>query len=175
LVITGIGTPLGNGELRIVLSNIPANCSPVYCKPIIMKIMSQTMHFVTTSIKGGIFFFLPLVFCWLVLKKAIGIVSGLVQPLAERLGVDAFLGKATLSILVGVVILLLSFVGGLLLKFRKVRRINEQLESFLSMFFPKYLSLRSKVTEINSKVAKDGTEPTDLTVLTTETTVQTKI
>ena len=145
------------------------------CTPIIMKVMQRTMGFVATSIKGGIFFFLPLVFCWIVLKKAIGTVSGLVKPLAERLGVDAFLGKATLGILVAFVILLICFIGGLLLKVRKVRRINERLESFLSMFFPQYLKMRSKVTEINSKVTAEGVQHTDVTVLTTETTVQTKI
>jgi uncharacterized membrane protein len=140
-----------------------------------MTVMQRIIRFVGTSIKGGVFFFLPLVFLWMILKKAIGIVSDLVKPLAERMGVDAFLGKATLSILVAVIILLICFVGGLLLKVRKVRRINERLESFLAMFFPQYLKMRSKVTEINSKVIKENAEPPEVTVLTTETTVQAKI
>src|SRR5688572_6420525 len=140
-----------------------------------MTVMQRLWLFLKTTIKGGIFFFLPLIFVWIVLQKAIGILSGLIKPLAERLGVDAFLGRATLGLLVGFVILLICFCGGLLLRVRKVRRVNQRLESFLGMFFPQYMEMRFKVTEIKSKVTTTGGESPEVTVLASESTIRKEI
>jgi hypothetical protein len=137
-----------------------------------MQVMQRLWRFVITTVKGGVFFFLPLVFCWIVLQKAIGIISGIVQPLAERLGIDALAGRATLGLLVGLVILLICFFGGLLLKVSRVKRVNQRLERFLGMFFPQYMEMRSKVTEIKSKVTPGSVEPTEVTVLTTESSIR---
>lgn len=61
------------------------------------------------------------------------------------MGIDKFAGKATLSILVVFVMLLLCFISGLLIKPRRIKQFNKRLEALLLTFIPDYDKARAKI------------------------------
>jgi uncharacterized membrane protein len=109
--------------------------------------MKSIWFFIKTTVKGGVFFFFPVVFIYVVIQKASGILAKIITPLAEKFGIDGLAGKATLGILVAIVILLICFIGGLLMRIKQMKRINEKLEEFLMEFTPKYKRIKPKSTK----------------------------
>jgi hypothetical protein len=63
------------------------------------------------------------------------------------MGIDKFAVKATLTILVVFVMLLLCFIGGLLIRIRRFKPFNERLEALLLTFIPDYEKVRAKIVK----------------------------
>jgi len=78
--------------------------------------MKSIWFFILTTIKGGLFFFIPVVLIGILLHKAFTIISHFIGPLAEKIGVEKLAGKATLTIIVLFLFLLLCFCVGLLMR-----------------------------------------------------------
>lgn len=108
--------------------------------------MSQLHDFLSKTIKGGIFFVIPLTVILAVLAKAHAFLKEFTAPLAlilpkNILGIDG-------SFLIAFVILVSScFLGGLLLQYRFVRKRIDFLEANLLSRLPGYSFLKSAATE----------------------------
>lgn len=108
--------------------------------------MSRPHDFISKTIKGGIFFVVPLTVILAVLAKAHAFLQEFTAPLASVLpknvlGVDG-------SFLIALIILVSScFLGGLLLQYRFVRRRIDFLEANLLSRLPGYSFLKSAAAE----------------------------
>ena len=120
--------------------------------------MKSIVFFFKTSITGGITFFLPLVFLMIMLKHAVEELTRVVGPLAEKLGIATIAGKATILIFVIVIILLICFLGGLLMRLPQFRQLNEMMENNVMTLIPGYDTFKQTAM---SKVTKIGGTPQD--------------
>lgn len=109
--------------------------------------MKSFWFFIQTTVKGGVFFFLPLVFIGVVIQKAVTVLSAIIGPLAAKFGIQNLAGKATLGILVAIAILLICFFGGLLMRVKQLKKINEKLEDLVIKAFPNYKNYQPKTTK----------------------------
>jgi hypothetical protein len=67
-----------------------------------------------------------------------------------QLGINDIAGKATLTMMVLLLMLLLCFCGGLLMRIKKLKQLNKKLEDFASSFIPDYKKLKSSQTNQNT-------------------------
>lgn len=108
--------------------------------------MRQPIDFVRKTIKGGIFFVIPLTVILLVLAKAHAFLKEFTAPLASILpenilGIDG-------SFLIAFISLITScFLGGLLLQHSFVRKRIDSLEMHFLSRLPGYSFLKSAATE----------------------------
>jgi uncharacterized membrane protein len=106
--------------------------------------MQSILFFIKTTIKGGILFFLPAVFLVLVIEKVIALFTKIITPVAVKFGIENFAGKATIGILIVLSALLICFIGGLLMRIRKLQQLNYMLDQKLSQFIPSYTKVKDK-------------------------------
>jgi hypothetical protein len=100
--------------------------------------MKSILSFLRTTLTGGVLFFLPLVFIMIALKHGAETIGAIVGPLATRLGIENIAGKATVTILVVLVIVFICFIGGLLARSRHLKKMNDSVDSLLMAFIPGY-------------------------------------
>ena len=105
------------------------------------------MFFIKTTIKGGILFFLPLVFLYMIFEKIESVFSSLITPFAEKLGINNFAGKASITILIALTVLAVCFLGGLLMRMTMFKNISEKLDEKLSKVVPAYKKMKTKTLE----------------------------
>ena len=105
--------------------------------------MKKLVRFIKTTIKGGIWFLIPLVVLMVVLDKAHQISSKIVTPIAHLIPVDSILGLSVPRVLAVVAIVLFCFLAGLLAKTRTARKSIDWLEATLLSNLPGYEFMRS--------------------------------
>ena len=105
--------------------------------------MIKLVRFIETTIKGGIWFLIPLVVLMVVLDKAHQITSKIVTPIAYLIPVDSILGLGVPRVLAVVAIVLFSFLAGLLAKTRTAHKFIDWLEAALLSNLPGYEFMRS--------------------------------
>ncbi|MBK9730431.1 MAG: hypothetical protein IPO83_03945 [Chitinophagaceae bacterium] len=108
--------------------------------------MKSIWFFLKTTVKGGALFFLPIIFLIIAVEKVIKIFTGIISPVAEKLGIDTIAGKATISILIVIVVLLICFLGGMLMRIKVLQKLNQVLDEKLATLVPAYSELKSKTT-----------------------------
>ena len=106
--------------------------------------MKSILFFIKTTVKGGIIFFLPIVFIAIAIEKVAVVFTKIISPLALKFGIDKIAGKATITILIVIVVLLICFFGGLLMKIRKLQTLNKKLDKKLTELIPTYGEIKSK-------------------------------
>ena len=107
-----------------------------------MRIVSR---FVKPTIIGGLLFLVPLILMILVLQKGLGIVGKIVGPIAERYPDHRILGVGLTTILSIVVIVVLSFLFGLLVRTRAGRRVRDWLEYTIAGKMPGYSIIKGMI------------------------------
>jgi uncharacterized membrane protein len=127
--------------------------------------MKSILFFLKTSIIGGITFFLPIVFLMIMLKHAVEELTRVVGPIAENLGIATVAGKATILILVILLILLFCFLGGLLMRLPQFKQLNEFVESNVMMLIPGYETFKQTAMSKVTKIGGSGEEPRTLVLL----------
>ena len=105
--------------------------------------MKKLFRFIKTTIKGGIWFLIPLVVLMVVLDKAHQITSKIVVPIAHLIPVNSILGLDEPRVLAVVAIVLFSFLAGLLAKTRTAHKFIDWLEAALLSNLPGYEFMRS--------------------------------
>ncbi len=105
--------------------------------------MKKLVGFIKTTIKGGIWFLIPLVVLMVVLDKAHQISSKIVTPIAHLIPVDSILGLSVSRALAVVAIVLFCFLAGLLSKTRTARQSIDWLEAMLLSNLPGYEFMKS--------------------------------
>jgi len=109
--------------------------------------MKSVLFFIKTTVKGGIIFFLPLVFIAIAIEKVVVVFTKIISPLAIKLGIDNIAGKATVTILIVIIVLFICFFGGLLMKIRKLQKLNEALDKKLMELVPSYSQIKEKAAD----------------------------
>jgi hypothetical protein len=95
----------------------------------------------------GIALALPLSIVMYVLFKFINIFEKLIGPVANKLGVDKFLGEITLTFFAVLAILLIVFVLGLLMNIPIIAKLRKEVEEVLLHFIPSLNHLKLMAAE----------------------------
>ena len=115
--------------------------------------MKTILDFIKTTVIGGLLFLIPLVLIVMVVGKAFALLRPLLQRGVVRLHVETVLGVAVLTILTGLVLALICFTAGLLIRFDKMKRFKNMTEELILKFVPGFEYLRAiagqQVTEAN--------------------------
>jgi len=113
-----------------------------------MSIFSQTTRAV---ILGGLFTILPLLAVIVLLNKGIQLLLPVGRKLVELLDIHTLLGKATVSIICGFILILLCYISGILVD-RGFRRWNNAIEEKLFLFFPGFQMLKYRLSGDQTKI-----------------------
>lgn len=115
--------------------------------------MKTILDFIKTTVTGGLLFLIPLVLIVMVIGKAFRMLRPLLQRGVVSLHVETVLGVAVLTILTGLVLALICFAAGLLIRLDKMKRFKKMTEELILKFVPGFEYLRAiagqQVTETN--------------------------
>ena len=119
--------------------------------------MQIIYRFLKTTVKGGILFFLPLVVIYIAVEKVIAIFTKVITPIATKLGIEHIGGQATIGLLIALLVLFICFIGGLLMKIKKLEKLNRMLDEKLTSVLPSYTEIKSKTA---GQIPTPADEPT---------------
>lgn len=117
------------------------------------------MRFVRTTILGGIFFLVPVVFFVAVIGKALDITGNIATPLTAALRVESVGGLAVVEILAVAILVLICFLAGLVARTVIGRKAVEALEAKVLCRLPAYALLKSKTENILTPEDMEGMTP----------------
>lgn len=101
------------------------------------------MEFVKTTVKGGVFFLLPLVVMLLLLGQALKGARHLIQPLAKHFPEHTILNITLLNILAVLALVAVAFIAGLLVKTGVGQALGKKLERLILGKIPGYTLFKS--------------------------------
>lgn len=104
--------------------------------------MNPTLRFIRTTVIGGILFLLPLVVLFIIFEKAYSILSVISDPISRKISdsILGFDGSALISIFL---LILVCFIGGLIFRSKKVKKVLQKLEDKVLIFIPGYSLIKS--------------------------------
>lgn len=102
--------------------------------------MKATIGFVRDSLINGVFILAPIMVLGILIAKAAGLIRGLVEPLAHRIGPLA--GIPAPGLIAAVVLVLICFVAGLFAKTAGSRRMIRWMESAVLDKIPGYAYMK---------------------------------
>lgn len=105
--------------------------------------MKTILDFIKTTVTGGLLFLIPLVLIVMVIGKAFRMLRPLLQRGVVSLHVETVLGVAVLTILTGLVLALICFAAGLLIRLDKMKRFKKMTEELILKFVPGFEYLRA--------------------------------
>lgn len=104
--------------------------------------MKSLLAFIRHTLTGGILFLLPIVLIVMILQKVISVGVKLVAPLVPLLP-DRFLWFDGRGFLTVALLILFCFMGGLLIRLRRVKKSIGSLEENLLSYLPGYTLMKS--------------------------------
>ncbi|RFM27325.1 hypothetical protein [Deminuibacter soli] len=108
--------------------------------------MKKLLHYVRTTILGGILLLIPLLVLIMVIMKAVQLIRRVSDPIAKKLPFDIQgIGKDTVLLLV--LLLLLSFTAGLFMHTELAKRLKKLLEEKVLIYIPGYAYLQMLSTD----------------------------
>jgi uncharacterized membrane protein len=99
---------------------------------------------------GGLFLIIPIVILIIIGKHAFEILMPLGRHLGHRFGVSSIFGKATISIICFVLLLMFCYLAGLLLRVGLVSKWGDKVEEKIFLFFPQLQILKYRMDGGNS-------------------------
>jgi uncharacterized membrane protein len=99
------------------------------------------------TIVNGIALALPLGVVFYVLTRFIEIFEKLIAPIAQKIGIENFFGKITLTVLAVAVIISITFLLGLLMQFSFVKKNRRYLEEWILKLVPSLNQLKLMAEE----------------------------
>lgn len=100
--------------------------------------MKSVLNFFRTTLVGGILFLVPVVVLVIVLGKALVLVDKIAEPLAQRLPVHSVIGLKAPVFLAILLLVLFSFVAGIIAKTALARSAHAKLEKSVLANVPGY-------------------------------------
>jgi len=104
--------------------------------------MKKKSSFLKTTLIGGLIFLIPFVILVAVIGKALKVMIFFAKPLAQMLPFEAVAGIAVINILALLVMILLSFIAGLLARSAPGRRAFKWLDQKLMAIIPGYAFIK---------------------------------
>ena len=105
--------------------------------------MKGLLHFLRTTLVGGILFLVPIVVLMIVLSKALAIAHKLADPIAARLPFEKLIGLRTPHVFAIALLVIFCFVAGLFARTALAKRGVGWLESSVLSNVPGYQFLKS--------------------------------
>jgi uncharacterized membrane protein len=112
--------------------------------------MKSFMTLVRTTLTGGILFLLPVVLIIFIFSKALQILAKISTPITDRLP-DIILGFDGGKLITVVLLILICFVSGLLVRAPSVRRWIDKIEDDFLSYLPGYTMIKSIASDIVGK------------------------
>lgn len=100
--------------------------------------MRQKFNFIKEMLIGGILFFIPLIILVVILQKAFQIAAVIVKPIIKLLNVTQIFGIGVEIIISIAIILFIIYIGGLISKTAKAKKMVGRLEDALLSKVPGY-------------------------------------
>ncbi len=100
------------------------------------------IHFIKTTIIGGLLFLVPVAVLIIVLAKVIDLMLLVAEPMADLIPLDSIAGVALANIIAVLVVLLICFIAGLAARRAVLRTKVETLESKVLAKLPGYVMLK---------------------------------
>ena len=125
------------------------------------------VSFILTTIIGGLFFLVPLMFLIFMLGKAIGFMMIIAKPMADWLPVDTVGGVALANLLAILAVVLVCFVAGLVARHSMAGGFVKTLETKVLAKIPGYAMIKGIKSGFDSS-ASEGMKPVALKLGTAE-------
>src|SRR5215471_8176890 len=109
--------------------------------------MKKFLQHVRSRVTAGLVFLVPLFAVILILQKLWTALSGAGHYLSKLLGLPAVLGKSSVTIATAVLLALLFYFCGWLVKFRSLNNFRDWIENKVLQFIPGYLTYKAQVQE----------------------------
>ncbi len=107
---------------------------------------------------AGFLFFLPVFVILVIVTKAWGMLTGVGQKVAGLFGLKTIAGIGTTSIITGLILLLILFLGGLLVRLAFIGNFRIMLEEKILVYIPGYTHYKNIIREkIDKKAATPKT------------------
>ena len=105
---------------------------------------------IKATLWGGLLFLVPLTIAILILGKLFGFMYQLATPFSEWIPLDSIGGIAIANVVTVVLVLVISFVAGLIGTSVWGRRVQQSLEEKLLLIFPRYTFVKSLTANMTS-------------------------
>ena len=125
------------------------------------------VHFVLTTVIGGVLFLVPVVFLIVVLSKAAGFMMIIAQPLAAWVTVDTIGGIALANLIAIAAVIILCFLAGLVARHALAGKLVNTLELKVLMKIPGYSMVKGIAGGFDAS-EKEGLKPVALQLGTAE-------
>jgi uncharacterized membrane protein len=100
-------------------------------------------EFLKTTIIGGLMFLVPVILIVVVLGQAMRLAAKIAAPIAEKFATTQIAGVAVVTIVAALVLLILSFLAGLVARTGLGRRISHWFEDSLLGSLPQYRMIKT--------------------------------
>jgi uncharacterized membrane protein len=108
------------------------------------------MKFLKTTIVGGLFFLIPVVVVLMVVGKALNVMTAVAEPAAELLPIDSLGGVAIVNIIAAIIVLLISFLAGLLARTKPAKKFADTVEKAVLQKIPGYTLFKGLTDKLTS-------------------------
>jgi len=114
---------------------------------------------IKATIWGGLLFLVPLTFVVVILSKLFDIMSHLARPFSEWIPLDSIGGIAIANIVTVLLVLVISFVAGLVATSVWGRQVQQSLEEKLLIIFPRYTFVKCVTGSMSAERANELMRP----------------
>lgn len=108
------------------------------------------MKFLKTTIVGGLLFLVPVVAVVVIIGKALSFMEAVAEPVAEVLPIDSLGGVAIVNVVAAVIVLLVSFLAGLLARTKPARKFASTIENAVLQKIPGYTLVKGVTNKLTS-------------------------
>ena len=112
------------------------------------------MKFLKTTIVGGLLFLVPVVAVVVIIGKALSFMEAVAEPVAEVLPIDSLGGVAIVNVVAAVIVLLVSFLAGLLARTKPARKFADTVENAVLQKIPGYTLVKGVTNKLTSPDAE---------------------
>ena len=118
----------------------------------------SSAKFLKTTIIGGLLFLLPVVLVSIILGYAMQLAGKVAHPISKLLP-DAVIGMGGITVLAALVLVLVSFLAGLVARTAAGKRIMRQFENSIVSNIPQYQLVKSMAEGLAKVESAEGVKP----------------
>lgn len=120
--------------------------------PTSIVVMKKLLNHVKSTVIAGVIFLIPLFAVILIIQKLWKILTGAGNYVVKLFGLNSLLGTHTVTIATAVLLVLLFYFFGWLVRFKALNRMKDWMETGLLQYIPGYLTYKAQLQDkINPK------------------------
>lgn len=108
------------------------------------------MKFLKTTVIGGLVFLIPVVVLVMAIGKALNVMKAVAEPVAGFLPIDSLGGVAIVNIIAAIIVLLISFLAGLLARTKPAEKFAGSVEKAVLQKIPGYTLIKGVTDKLTS-------------------------